>query len=44
MIDKNNNICIMPWITIERNRNNDTGKTSLTPCCIYETKTQQTNR
>ena len=43
MIDKNNNICIMPWITIERNRNNNTGKTSLTPCCMYETKTQQTN-
>ena len=43
MIDKNKNICIMPWIAIDRNRNNDTGKTSLTPCCIYEPKTQSTN-
>jgi hypothetical protein len=30
------NICIMPWIAVDRNRNNHVGRTTLTPCCFYE--------
>ena len=30
------NICIMPWIAVDRNRNNVVGRTTLTPCCFYE--------
>jgi MoaA/NifB/PqqE/SkfB family radical SAM enzyme len=30
------NICVMPWIAVDRNRNNKTGKTTLSPCCFYE--------
>ena len=29
-------ICVMPWIAVDRNRNNKTGRTTLTPCCLYE--------
>lgn len=28
----------MPWIAVDRNRNNSTGRTTLTPCCLYETE------
>ncbi len=30
------NICILPWISIDRNRTRSTDKVSLTPCCLYE--------
>lgn len=30
------NICILPWISIDRNRTRATDKVSLTPCCLYE--------
>ncbi len=32
------NICIMPWIAVDRNRNNTGGRTTFTPCCFYEPK------
>lgn len=31
-------ICVMPWIAVDRNRNNETGRTTLTPCCFYESQ------
>lgn len=30
------NICILPWISIDRNRTRASDKVSLTPCCLYE--------
>jgi len=29
-------VCVMPWVAVDRNRNNSTGRTTLTPCCLYE--------
>lgn len=29
-------VCIMPWIAVDRNRNNTAGRTTLTPCCFFE--------
>ena len=36
IISEMKNICIMPWIAVDRNRNNVVGRTTLTPCCFYE--------
>lgn len=32
------NICILPWISIDRNRTRSSDKISLTPCCLYESR------
>lgn len=32
------NICILPWIAIDRNRDRHAEQVSLAPCCLYETK------
>ena len=30
------NICILPWISVDRNRTRLSDEVSLTPCCLYE--------
>lgn len=37
------NLCVMPWIAVDRNRNSKNKITSLTPCCLYEFSDSQTN-
>lgn len=32
------NVCILPWIAIDRNRTSQSDRLSLTPCCLYESK------
>ena len=36
------NICILPWIAIDRNRHK-TGEVSLSPCCIWKSKKTYTD-
>ena len=36
------NICILPWIAIDRNRHK-TGKVSLSPCCMWKSKNTYTD-
>lgn len=37
------NICILPWIAIDRNRTRSSDKVSLAPCCLYESKESHTD-
>ena len=37
------NICILPWISIDRNRTRSSDEVSLAPCCLYESKISHTN-
>jgi len=32
------NICILPWISVDRNRTRLSNEVSLAPCCLYESK------
>lgn len=36
-LNKNESICVLPWISVDRNQSLDKN-ISLSPCCLYETK------
>jgi MoaA/NifB/PqqE/SkfB family radical SAM enzyme len=36
-------ICVLPWISIDRNRTRASDEISLTPCCLYESKQSHTD-
>lgn len=36
-------ICVLPWISIDRNRTRSSDEISLTPCCLYESKQSHTD-
>ena len=40
--NKNESICVLPWIALDRNQSLDK-KISLTPCCLYETENTHNN-